>query len=286
MNNISLEWFLKVPGLFITAGVVLIIIALVVFLIGSKKERSEGTDGTSSGLGNEPGNSQASNTPVEPVQSNVGVSNTISPIQPVENNNTEQPGIVGVTPVVTPVVTPLVTPASNPAPTENNTIGPITPVVPNTPTEIKVDTPVVTPNVAAAVVPEASTESAPAAMDVITPVTPVGEPVAPSVNEAVAAPVVEITPAQVEPAAPVSVQPEPPVVDNAVNTLNPVITGNTDVLTPVTETVPTEPVATVEAQTASPAPETSPINNIAINQEPVAPATPEETKKTDDIEEI
>ena len=37
--DISLEWFFKVPGLFILVGVVLIIIALIVFFLESKKEK-------------------------------------------------------------------------------------------------------------------------------------------------------------------------------------------------------------------------------------------------------
>ena len=34
-------WFFRIPGLFITGGVVLIIIALIVFLLGSKKGKAE-----------------------------------------------------------------------------------------------------------------------------------------------------------------------------------------------------------------------------------------------------
>ena len=38
------EWFFKVPGLFITGGVVLILIALIVFLLGSKKGDNKSVD--------------------------------------------------------------------------------------------------------------------------------------------------------------------------------------------------------------------------------------------------
>ena len=37
----NLEWFFQLPGLFITGGVVLIIIALIVFIVGSKSGNKE-----------------------------------------------------------------------------------------------------------------------------------------------------------------------------------------------------------------------------------------------------
>lgn len=39
MDKISLEWFFQIPGLFITIGVLLILIALLVLIIGSSKSR-------------------------------------------------------------------------------------------------------------------------------------------------------------------------------------------------------------------------------------------------------
>ena len=44
MEKINLEWFFKLPGLFITGGVLLILIAILVYIIGSKKERSVAKD--------------------------------------------------------------------------------------------------------------------------------------------------------------------------------------------------------------------------------------------------
>ncbi len=41
LESITLDWFLKLPGLFITGGVVLILIALIVFIIGSHAEKKK-----------------------------------------------------------------------------------------------------------------------------------------------------------------------------------------------------------------------------------------------------
>lgn len=41
MSDITLEWFFRIPGLFITIGVVLILIAIVVFIIGNATKSKE-----------------------------------------------------------------------------------------------------------------------------------------------------------------------------------------------------------------------------------------------------
>ena len=40
MENITLEWFFKMPGLFVTAGIVLILVAILIFLIAGIKSKS------------------------------------------------------------------------------------------------------------------------------------------------------------------------------------------------------------------------------------------------------
>ena len=42
----DLEWFFKMPGLFITGGIVLILIALLVFILGSKKDNKSNKEET------------------------------------------------------------------------------------------------------------------------------------------------------------------------------------------------------------------------------------------------
>ena len=73
------KWFFKVPGIFITGGVVLIIIALIVFLISSKKAEQKVAAQNAKDL-----NSQ-------------GDANTIMP-KPVEDAQASTP-IVGSTPI-------------------------------------------------------------------------------------------------------------------------------------------------------------------------------------------
>ena len=46
----NLEWFFKMPGLFITGGIVLILIALLVFILGSKKDNKSNKEETNTNV--------------------------------------------------------------------------------------------------------------------------------------------------------------------------------------------------------------------------------------------
>lgn len=61
MASITIQWFLELPGLFITAGVVLILIAVIVFIVSGSKAKK---------LANE--------------------TNQMESVQPVTNNNVQQ----------------------------------------------------------------------------------------------------------------------------------------------------------------------------------------------------
>ena len=116
----NIEWFLKLPGLFITGGVVLILIALIVFLISGKKGgKTEATD--SKPNVDEVNNVSADTTtpvvePVAPVVEPV----TVEPVAPTVEPVTVEP----VTPTVEPVAVEPVAPTVEPAPVE-----PVAPVV-------------------------------------------------------------------------------------------------------------------------------------------------------------
>ena len=74
----SLDWFFKLPGLFITGGVVLILIALLVFILGSKGEKgkkSKNKDITPTAT-----SPTVDNTPVEPISIEPAPAVTVEPI--------------------------------------------------------------------------------------------------------------------------------------------------------------------------------------------------------------
>ena len=149
-ENMSFEWFFKMPGLFITGGVVLILIALLVFLLGSKKEANK--EGNLVEPKNDGG--ESNNVPVEPVAP--------IPVEPVSAPVSVEPvAPVAVEPVAPVTVEPVVAPV---APT------PVEPVI----------TPVAPINIepAVPVTPVGVTPVAPITIEPVVPVTPVGvEPV-------------------------------------------------------------------------------------------------------------
>ena len=132
-ENMSLEWFFQLPGLFITGGIVLILIALLVFIISSKGEKK--ADDNLESAANE---TEVPNQPIGEINSigNIGTSEPVkldSIIPQVEVN----PAPVEPAPVEVNVVTPEpVTPQVEinpvpvePAPVEVNVATP-EPVVP------------------------------------------------------------------------------------------------------------------------------------------------------------
>lgn len=46
MEEITLKWFLEVPGLFIVGGVLLMILAIIILVTGSRKDKSKGENST------------------------------------------------------------------------------------------------------------------------------------------------------------------------------------------------------------------------------------------------
>ena len=127
-------WFFEMPGLFITGGVVLIIIALVVFLIGSKKGENvkveENTNVESvPEVGKEETVAPAPESPVDSVT--IAPVETITPVAPVEPVAVEP--IAPVAPVE-PVAVEPVAPVATPEPV---TIEPVAPAEPAATEEVK-----------------------------------------------------------------------------------------------------------------------------------------------------
>ena len=275
LESITLDWFLKLPGLFITGGVVLILIALIVFIIGShaekkklKNESNLNIDADNAGdevkimptMDNMNFGVQNNNIGMEPMVNNESpaiepvidlneVSNDIpeinlEPIKSTENKNISE----SVTPINNMTIDQptIVTPIENPvevSPVEPsvNAFEPITPQpVVNTPE-------VVQPAPAAPAIDFPKLEEKP---EEVVPMP--STPVEPSVNvfEPITPQPVVNTPEVVQPTPAVSVEP-------SVNTFEPVMpqpVANTEVkpqeevvpptaenvMTPVVEPVPTE----------------------------------------------
>ncbi len=178
----DLSWFTTIPGILITCGVVLLIIALVIFIVTSRKNKKldsnkvENTDNSVNVQNTQNDNIQAV-TPVEidnaPLQdiNNVPSNDAAVPIElpaePIPVVEQPQPEPISVNPepiaVPTPVIeeTPVVT---NPTPSAINT---------TVPEPIPV---VSTPEVVPAVQPEAIPTPQPEVIPVVNPVeTPVQE---------------------------------------------------------------------------------------------------------------
>ena len=226
MNGITLEWFFKLPGLFITCGVLLILIALLVFIISGSKARKQNAENNLTVEADNHVQENNDNQVVEPII-NVPKMDTAIPTSPVNNN------VIGSQPIntiggqsvdtsINPVSSqmeaasfePIITPIggnNNEVASEPIKIEPvITPVTPQTPE------PVITP-----VTPQTPEP-------VITPVTPqtpepVVTPVVPQTPEPVITPVVPQTPEPV--VTPVVPQtPEPVVTPFAPQTTEPSVT--------------------------------------------------------------
>lgn len=176
----DLSWFTTIPGILITCGVVLLIVALVIFIITSRKNKKEGKE-----------NSEDSKQDTSAPQSDQNATPVVvdnSPLPNIEANNSavatpiEAPEAIPVPVETTP--TPVQTVDAIPTPIEVaqpvvNSV-PATPVVDVTPQPIPVEPVVVTPNVVDVAKPE------------VVPVAPTN-PVINVANEPVVAPTTEKT---------------------------------------------------------------------------------------------
>ena len=209
-NSINFEWFFKYPGLLITLGVILILIAIVVYFIGKGKESK-----------------------MDDTNYKIDVDNTV--------DNTQKENVV--TPLINPTVNSdvsSVTSTENPVITETKVEQPVVtsafePVV--TPVEVKNDMENVLPTVNVETnqaTPEPVVNESPAVVPIITPIEPVTiTPVVPKETK---------TEEKVEIPA---VQPEVPKVENVVaEEVKPVEINVTP--TPVVQTVTQEEVAPIE----------------------------------------
>lgn len=81
--NFDLSWFATIPGLFITGGVILLIVALVILIVTGKKTKKEKTEMENNGVQQAPGVAAPINMPgvVNPMIGN----NVIPPVDPTLN---------------------------------------------------------------------------------------------------------------------------------------------------------------------------------------------------------
>lgn len=248
--NFSLEWFTSIPGLLITAGILLILIALIYILVSNRKKKDKPSEGTGEQT---PAAQAPTATPAAPTQNNGAVPEMNSPAvqagtimdipAPVETQpqtmdpTTAVAATMPAAPAVNPVdpmaqATVEAMPTAQPAPVEVPTVDPMavaattqpttpevapvapTPVEPVTPAMPTVEQAPVTPEVAPiAPTPVENTVAPIASVEAAPQPEPVA-PIAPVVEpETPVAP--EVTPTPVEPVAPVmpTVEPSAPVVE-------------------------------------------------------------------------
>ncbi len=276
MENINLEWFFKLPGLFITGGVFLILVAIIVYLIGSSKEKKARQQETNYGVDSSSMNKEEVKeevvTPLvnptvntEPVNSEV---NTIGgqPVNVVntDTNEKEVAAVNSFNPVITPVnENSIVTPVETPK---------VEPVVVTPQEEVKEEknlTPSITPIITPIEPVNTQSEVSPLEINVVTPNVNVSEPV---VQEKMAdeAKAVEVN---VAPLVEVSV----PVSEPVENTIN-------NTVPEVKEEVKIEPVfvtPTLEPKVVTP---TEEVKVDVPNSQAVEVEQP--VKNEDTIEEI
>jgi hypothetical protein len=278
MENIDLQWFFKLPGLFITGGVILIIIALIVYIVASAKEKKMAKASNDFGVDN----TNMQDNKVEDVQ--VPLVNPSFSTEVKENNiNTNNIGGQPVTvtspieektpvvvdtpasfePTITPVepVSPVVTPQEAPV-TQNDVKSDAS----ETPSVTPIITPiepvnVVTPQVPENVVPEN------ADVQIVTPVVD-NQPV---VQEKLAD---EVKTVEVNVAPPVEVSVAVPEVNASENVVTPEVTP----VSPLTDVKINEPIVINPVQ-SDVAQETK------VPDQPVVEISPQVTSE-DNIEEI
>ena len=278
MENIDLQWFFKLPGLFITGGVILIIIALIVYIVASAKEKKMAKASNDFGVDN----TNMQDNKVEDVQ--VPLVNPSFSTEVKENNiNTNNIGGQPVTvtspieektpvvvdtpasfePTITPVepVSPVVTPQEAPVTQDD-----VKSDVSETPSVTPIITPiepvnVVTPQVPENVVPEN------ADVQIVTPVVD-NQPV---VQEKLAD---EVKTVEVNVAPPVEVSVAVPEVNASENVVTPEVTP----VSPLTDVKINEPIVINPVQ-SDVAQETK------VPDQPVVEISPQVTSE-DNIEEI
>ena len=261
--NISLEWFFKVPGLFILVGVVLIIIALIVFFLESKKEKVDRVTDNQNVADNNQNVETNTNiaTPTVGFDVNQGVTSVTTPTENVIDASANVTPI----PVVTTPIAPEISNSPNvspipvvAAPTENmiNASPNIEPIpVVATPIVNPLNTSVVAENNNQQVTPPNDNNVANNQLNVVTPVENVtSEQVVSPVNPTVV-----------------------PIQENIGEAINPTIS-----------TTPVEPIPNSDAMGEIVTP--TPIENNVITPivEPVAPMpeTNQVSEKTDVLQVV
>lgn len=158
----STEWFLTIPGILITCGVILLIIALIMFIVGSMKGKKNKEMPNVNEVAN---NAQPQVEPVQNVDSSISVDNTVNkdsfinntvdstptvavsePMGPIEEVNNTTPIIPEVPVIDVPQVQPVVNNEVPSAPTIPAVEVPSAPTIPNVevPT-VDIQTPEVNP---------------------------------------------------------------------------------------------------------------------------------------------
>ncbi len=92
----KLDWFTTIPGLLVSVGVVLLLIAIILFIVGNRKAKKNAKKMETSSENTAPMVSEATTIPVEPVQPAqvmqpepvVTTETIVSPIAPIENATT------------------------------------------------------------------------------------------------------------------------------------------------------------------------------------------------------
>jgi len=109
-----LDWFTTIPGILIICGVLLLVIAIILFIVGSKKDKKEEKQMADV-------NTVNNNSTVNPVNNSVNENSiSISPVEPVVDNSISTPAVDNV--VSTPAVDTVPT---TPAPEANTLEQPV-----------------------------------------------------------------------------------------------------------------------------------------------------------------
>lgn len=283
------SWFTTIPGILITCGVVLLIIALVIFIVTSRKNKkvdsTVSSGETSTNVEAVPSTVEQSVTPIEidntPLQSIDNTSSAAIPTElPAEPIAVPEP-VVASTPVVENAV-PQPIPVQPESVIKEETIAssPVTPMsIPEPQPTPVID---VTPEVLPTVQPE----------PVVNP-TPVVEPI-PVVNEPQITPVQEVTPVSTKPSIYGGVSEIIPNINIEKNTESHQIYGGADPLentqtlkvTPSEPTVQVQPVVTEQPQVTIPSVNSVTSNEPVVNVIPTVEEVIQQPSSTSDIDSL
>ena len=181
--NLDFNWFLTIPGLFITGGVILLIIALIILLLTNRKSKKE----------KNPLEENTESTAVPQVTNQAGMeamaANTeVPPASYVATANGTQP-VVDASSVDMNNQVPVVDPATIMAATARTEVAPTVPVVPSPVQSVTTEPTVVDPAVVNSVTASTPTQpqvainpAIPAANNQPVGVAPSLQPVQPTVN--------------------------------------------------------------------------------------------------------